>query len=81
MPITLDKLDIDKTAKVSSINLTNNLKKRLADLGLVENSVIKKIYKSPFGDPCAYLIMGSTIALRNNDCKNILVDYESRGEK
>lgn len=81
MLISLDKLGVNKTAKVCSVKLTNNLKKRLTDLGLVENSVIKKIYKSPFGDPCAYLIMGSVIALRNNDCKNILVDYKSKGEK
>ncbi len=81
MFISLDKLEVNKTAKVCSIKLKNNLKKRLADLGLVENSIIKKIYISPFGDPCAYLIMGSVIALRNSDCKNIIVNYKFKGGK
>ena len=40
MFISLDKLEVNKTAKVYSIKLKNNLKKRLADLGLVENSIM-----------------------------------------
>ena len=66
-------LPIGKKAKITSINCNYNIKRRLLDLGIIENSNIVPVFRSPFKDPTAYLIRGTIIALRNEDTKNILV--------
>ncbi len=76
MNITLDKLPVNKTGKIINLNINNNLKRRLLDLGLINGASIKKLYKSPLNDPCSYLIKGSVIALRNNDTKKIHIAYD-----
>lgn len=79
MEITLDKLPINKVGKIIKINVNNNLKRRLLDLGLIDDTKIRCLYKSPFNDPTAYLIRGSVIALRKSDTKDILIDYNEEG--
>ncbi|HZK28267.1 MAG TPA: FeoA family protein, partial [Thermoclostridium sp.] len=44
------------------------------DLGLVSNTAIEALQKSPSGDPTAYQIRGAVIALRKEDAFNILVE-------
>ena len=46
---------------------------RLEELGIIKGSIIKCELISPFNDPKAYLIKGSTIAIRNEDAKDIKV--------
>ncbi len=66
-------LPIDKTAVINSVECRENLKNRIYDLGITENTEITPIYKSPFGDPTAYLVKNAIIALRKNDSKKIYV--------
>lgn len=73
MNISLNNVILNKTYYVKEINTSDNLKEKLQDLGLTINTEIKMLYKSPFNDPCSYLVKNSVIALRNNDCKNIIV--------
>lgn len=77
--ITLDKLPLNKAGKIIKTNVNKNLKRRLLDLGLIGDTKIKCLYKSPFNDPTAYLIRGSVIALRKSDTKDILIDYNEEG--
>lgn len=72
--ITLDKLPLYSSGKVVSLNCTGPIHRRLLDLGLMKNTDIKAILKSPFGDPTAYEFRGSTIALREEDAKLILIN-------
>lgn len=72
--ITLDKLPLYSSGKILSLNCSGPLQRRLLDLGLVQNTPIKSILKSPFGDPTAYEFRGSTIALREEDAKLIIVN-------
>lgn len=71
--MTLDKLDIDKTATILTLNCKGDLRRRLLDLGLVNGTNIKAIFKSPIGNPIAYEIRGTTIALRKEDSRLINV--------
>lgn len=72
--LTLDKLKPGESAKIIKINSDYELKRRLFDLGIIPNSNIKCEFKSPFSDPIAYFIKGTTIALRVCDAKNIYVE-------
>lgn len=68
---TLDKLDINKNAIILNLNCKGDLRRRLLDLGLVNGTNIKASFKSPMGNPIAYEIRGTTIALRKEDSKLI----------
>ena len=45
--------------------MNGNLKRRLLDLGIVKGTLITPVLRSPSGEPIAYDIRGSLIALRN----------------
>jgi ferrous iron transport protein A len=52
------------------------MKNRIFDFGIMENSPVIPLFTSPFGDPSAYLVKNAVVALRNNDCKDIIVTPE-----
>ena len=49
------------------------MRRRLLDIGLVENTEVACLGRSPSGDPSAYLIRGAVIAIRSVDCATIIV--------
>ena len=71
---SLDKLDINKCAKIHSLNCNGDLRRRLLDLGLVNGTNITAVLKSPTGNPIAYEVRGSIIALRKEDSKLIMIN-------
>lgn len=70
---TLDKININTTAKIIDIDNNSKLKNRMQSLGITPNNYIKCEFKSPFNNPRAYLIKGCTIAIRNEDAKDVKV--------
>lgn len=71
--ISLSKVNLNEEYVIIKILLDDNIKQRIYDLGLIENTVIKAVYKSPFNDPVAYLVRGAIIAIRNKDAEKIIV--------
>ncbi len=67
----LSDLKIGDIAIIKSINLDDSSKRRLYDIGLVENTKLKVMLIKK--NSKAYLIRNSLIAIRNNDSKDILV--------
>lgn len=47
--------------------------RRLRDLGFAEEASVKCLFRSMFGDPTAYEICGTVIALRAEDSASVLV--------
>lgn len=72
--ILLTSLPIDTSATVINLNCTGIIRRRLLDLGIVKGTTITPILKSPSGDPTAFLVRGSTIALRKEDADLIDVN-------
>ncbi len=70
---TLNELKPGERAVVSSLKTTGNMRRRLLDIGLINNTDIECLGKSPCGDPTAFLIRGAVIALRSEDCSNIFI--------
>lgn len=60
-------------AVVKSLSGQCGIHRRLLDMGLTENCEVECIGQSPMGDPRAYLIRGAVIAIRSDDCKNIII--------
>lgn len=70
----LSTLNTGQQATVTKITSNDGIRRRLLDIGLIPGTVVECIGKSPMGDPSAFLIRGAVIALRREDCKDILID-------
>ena len=74
MPLTsLAQLNIGQTCHINNVELTGLLKRRILDLGLVPGTLVECVRRSPSGNPSAYHVRGTTIALRNEDADFIKV--------
>lgn len=71
---SLDTLKIEEKAIIKSINPNSHLKRRLQDIGLVKDTLVKCELISPSGNPVAYRIKGALIAIRKEDSKNIIIE-------
>ena len=70
----LDNLPLGTYGKVEVLNCKGAIRRRLLDLGIVKGTPIVPILKSPSGDPTAFIIRGSVIALRKEDANLIVVN-------
>ena len=70
----LNEISPGQKAKVKEIRSRGSIRRRLLDIGLIENTEVECIGRSPGGDPSAFLIRGAVIAIRSEDSKNILVE-------
>lgn len=71
--IPLSQLPIGKTASVTSLTSDGSIRRRMLDLGVISGTEIEPLYKSPSGNPVAYLIRGAVIALRTDVSGKIMV--------
>lgn len=70
----LNKLPIGSKAKVKKLTSDGNSRRRMLDLGLISNTEVEVLRKSPSGDPTAYRIRGAVIALRSEEASKIYVE-------
>ncbi len=71
--ISLDKAILNKKYVITKILLDEHILQKLYNLGIVEDTQIIKVYKSPFNDPVSYFVRGAYVAIRNNDASKIIV--------
>lgn len=69
----LKEADLNSVVKVTNINARGELRRRFFDLGIIEGTNIEVLFKGPFGDPIAYSIRGTVIALREEEGEKIEV--------
>ncbi|HZJ85347.1 MAG TPA: FeoA family protein [Syntrophomonadaceae bacterium] len=79
--ISLTDLPIKQEGIVEEILGTNQNKRRLLDLGFVPGTRVKTVRKSPAGNPIAYLIRGTVIALRKSETDLIIVQTAEENEE
>ncbi|MBE6765984.1 MAG: ferrous iron transport protein A [Ruminococcaceae bacterium] len=60
-------------ALVKHIGTHGAMRRRLQDIGLIPDTEVECVGRSPGKNPAAYLIRGAVIAIRNEDCKDVLV--------
>lgn len=70
---SLNDINPGEHAVVSSLRSGGGMRRRLLDIGLIKDTEVECLGRSPGGDPSAYLIRGAVIALRSEDCRNILI--------
>lgn len=79
--MTLDMLKTGETAVVTKINNVDTERRRLLDLGILPGTRIENVMKSPLGDPIAYRVRNSTVALRKAQAQLIEIQEEKSQEK
>ena len=70
----LSRLPLGRSARILSLSAPEPLRGRLLDLAFVPGSEIRPLYAAPMGDPRAYLICDTVIALRQRDAATVAVE-------
>ncbi len=63
----LTNLPLKNTGKIVDLLAQGNQRRRLLDLGLIPGTTVVAKRKSPSGDPIAFLIRGTVLALRKEE--------------
>lgn len=69
----LHEIDAGQGGTIALLTGEDAMTRRLADMGFTEGTSVGCLYKSPAGDPAAYLVRGTVIALRREDAARVEV--------
>lgn len=73
--LPLSCIPIGARGIISSVMGDIRNRDRLMELGFTKDAEVMALHKSPAGDPTAYYIKGSVMALRKEDADNILIKF------
>lgn len=65
--MNLNELPLNKVGIIDKLNCGGNTRRRLLDLGIVHGTPIIPVLKSPSGDPKAFEVRNTLIAIRKED--------------
>ncbi|MCG7406648.1 ferrous iron transport protein A [Paenibacillus sp. ACRRX] len=74
--LSLANASTGRYVRLERIEVQGVLRRRLLDLGFVPGNVIEVLQKSPLGDPTAFRVNNTTIALRIEESSLIYGQYE-----
>lgn len=74
--ICLNDLEVGQVGIITKLLAKGSNKRRFLDIGLVDDTTVECVLQSPSKDPKAFLIRGAIIALRDEDCKSILIQRD-----
>lgn len=69
--MNLHSLPLGATAYISQLNTPDSIRRRLLDMGFTRGAKVTCLYMSPAGDPKAYSVLGTVIALRFEEASQI----------
>jgi Fe2+ transport system protein FeoA len=72
--MTLDKLAVGQTATIKNLRNQSTERRRLLDLGILPGTMIENVMASPLGDPVAYRVRNSVVALRREQAELIEIE-------
>jgi len=73
---TLSSLPVGKSAVIQAVHGSGAVHERLMDLGFGQGSTVTCLFSSIFGDPRAYRIKNTTIALRSCDARHVEIQQD-----
>lgn len=76
----LNSINPGERAEIGRILSCTGMRRRLLDIGLTSGTSVECVGKSPSGDPKAFLIRGAVIAIRSEDCAEILINRPLKKE-
>ena len=76
MLTAMSELTEGESGIIKSIEHVCNMRRRLIDIGFSVGEQVTLLSRAPLGEPSAFYIKGSVIALRRGDAKLITVTRE-----
>lgn len=73
--IPLAHLPLGCRGNIVSLQATSKTRRRLQDLGFVPDTAVEVLHQSPVGDPIAYGLRGTVIALRADLARQIMIQH------
>jgi ferrous iron transport protein A len=70
--VNLTEVAVGEKIKITQILLEGVLRRRVFDLGFIPGTNVVVLQKSPLGDPTAFCVRNTTIALRKEEAQKIL---------
>lgn len=70
----LSELKTGQSGRVQSMTITGSMRHRLQDIGFVRGAPVVCVLHSPLGDPTAFYVNGSLMALRKSESARIEVE-------
>jgi ferrous iron transport protein A len=74
--IKLSQLPPGSSGIVKAVVSEGPVKRRLFDLGFTTGTVIENLRYSPSGNPIAYLVRGTVIALRKSEADIVVIEVK-----
>ncbi|MBN1921790.1 MAG: FeoA domain-containing protein [Anaerolineae bacterium] len=74
LPVPLGELPIGSQARVAEVRGGGKHQRRMLDMGFVPGAEVIVVREAPLGDPVAYRVKDTLIALRKEDADTILVE-------
>ena len=71
MARTLAQLGVGQSSRVTAVSLNGVKRTRMQELGFIPGALVTALQESPFGDPVAYGVLDTVIALRRSDAQYI----------
>ena len=71
--MTLNELEIGKTAKVVRLNGAGAVKRRIMDMGITKGTVVTLNKLAPLGDPIEITMRGYELSIRKDEAAIIVV--------
>jgi Fe2+ transport system protein FeoA len=71
--MTLTDLPLRKNARVTAVNGTGGITRRLMEMGVIPGVAVEVIKTAPFGDPIEVRVRGYSLAMRRSEADAIEV--------
>ena len=69
--MTLTKLPIGENARVTAVNGTGPMTRRLMEMGVIPGVAVQVVKLAPFGDPIEIRVRGYSLAMRRSEADAI----------
>jgi ferrous iron transport protein A len=71
--MTLNELEVGKTAKVVRLNGEGAVKRRIMDMGLTKGTEVTVRKVAPLGDPIEVTVRGYELSIRKDEAARIVI--------
>jgi ferrous iron transport protein A len=71
--MTLNDLAVGQSARITRLDADAGFGRRLLDLGFTVGERVACLFSAPSGEPRAYLLCGTVIALRRENAKGVII--------
>ena len=70
----LSCLERGQKGRITELHFSEGKRRRLMELGFIPGAVVTALQRAPFGGAVSYEIMGTVIALRSADARQIGIE-------